>query len=60
MDEPAVCYYVDDQQCRLLEKQDIQLPEDYYFVAVEEKHTQQMCNEQVKSVLAEEKFVTQV
>lgn len=57
MDEPAFIYYIDDQKCRQLEKQDIQLPEDYEFVALKEKHAKQMCGEQLIGFLTEEKCI---
>jgi hypothetical protein len=57
MDEPAISFYIDDQKCSFLEKKEIQLSDGHYFVSLEEKHAQQMYNDQLKSVLAEEKFV---
>lgn len=57
MDEPNICYYVNDQQWRLLEKQDIQLPDDYYWVNLTEKDAQQICAEQIYTSRTDEKFV---
>jgi|EndMetStandDraft_8_1072994.scaffolds.fasta_scaffold2534421_1 hypothetical protein len=57
MDEPNICFTVDDQQCRLLEKQDIQLSEDYYWTKLTEKDAQQICAEQIYTSPADEKFV---
>jgi hypothetical protein len=49
MDEPMICYYIGDQQCRVLEKMDIRLPDDYYFIKLKEEHAQQICDEQIKT-----------
>jgi hypothetical protein len=49
LDEPMITYFVGDEQCKVLEAMNIQLPSDYYFIELVEEHAQQICDEQIKS-----------
>lgn len=57
MDEPNECYYSTDDQCKKLEERNIELPDDYYFVSLRECDSKQICDEQIYTSKADEKFV---
>ncbi|KAI6190917.1 hypothetical protein M3Y97_00170800 [Aphelenchoides bicaudatus] len=52
-----IAYYIDEQKRNLLEKMDIQLPDDYYWVTLSERDAEQICAEQIYTSKADEKFV---
>lgn len=56
MDEAMVCFYINDQQCSVLEKMNIEVPNDYYFVELAEEHAKQICEEQISTGQSSEEF----